>query len=251
MSGSLNKELLNEGGYVNLNDFSLAMSVDCVVFGYEDESKDLKILLIKSETKEYKGQWSLLGDLVHPKENLNSAANRVLDKRTGLTDVYLEQVEVFSDPKRHPRGRVVTVAYYSLIKIKDYELNVEKLDLEARWIPIKEVGKLAFDHNEILSTCLEKLQKGLREKPIGFSLLPKKFSLKQLQNLYETILSFDFDRRNFRRKLKSLDVLLELNETQQDVAHRPAKLYVFDKEKYQELIESGKHFHIPSPRKRI
>lgn len=251
MSGNLNEELLNEGGYTNLGDFSLAMSVDCVVFGYEEEREDLKVLLIRSETKEYKGQWSLLGDLVHPLEDLNSAANRVLKKRTGLTDVYLEQVEVFSEPSRHPRGRVVTVAYYSLVKIKDYELNIGKLDLETRWVPIEKVKSLAFDHNEILTTCLERLQRGLREKPIGFSLLPEKFSLKQLQNLYETILNFDFDRRNFRRKLKSLDVLLELDETQQDVAHRPAKLYSFDKEKYQGLIESGKHFYIPNPRKRI
>ncbi|MFK8103491.1 MAG: NUDIX domain-containing protein [Saprospiraceae bacterium] len=232
-------------GYRDLNNFSVALSVDCVVFGYDDEDKDLKILLIRSETQEYRDQWSLLGDLVLPQEDLNDAAVRILKKRTGLENVYLEQVETFGRPNRHPRGRVVTIAYYSLIRIKDYSLNVEKLDLEARWHSIQDIRKLAFDHNEILNTCYERLKKGLQERPVGFSMLPKKFSLRQLQNLYEVVLKIEVDRRNFRRKLRSHDVLVELPEIQKGVTHRPAKLYAFDNSKYEQLLKAGKTFNIP------
>ncbi len=232
-------------GYRDLKNFSVALSVDCVVFGYDDEDKDLKILLIRSETQEYRDQWSLLGDLVLPQEDLNDAAVRILNKRTGLENVYLEQVETFGRPDRHPRGRVVTIAYYSLIRIKDYSLNVEKLDLEARWHSIQDIRELAFDHNEILNTCYERLKKGLQERPVGFSMLPKKFSLRQLQNLYEVVLKIEVDRRNFRRKLRSHDVLVELPEIQKGVTHRPAKLYAFDNSKYEQLLKAGKTFNIP------
>ena len=232
-------------GYRDLKNYSVALSVDCVVFGYDDVDKDLKILLIRSETKEYKDQWSLLGDLVLPKEGLHNAAVRILKKRTGMENIYLEQVAAFGTPDRHPRGRVVTIAYYSLIRIKDYSLNVEKLDLEARWHSIQSIGKLAFDHNEILETCYERLKKGLQERPVGFSMLPKKFSLRQLQNLYEVVLGIEVDRRNFRRKLRSHNVLVELPESQTGVMHRPAKLYRFDDAKYQKLLKKGKTFNIP------
>ncbi len=200
--------------------------------------------MIKNELEEFKGKWSLLGDILQSKETLEEAANRVLQFRTGLEDVYLEEVQTFSKPGRHPLGRVITLAYYSLIKIDDYELNVAKLDLEARWFNIKEIGELAFDHNEILAVCHERLKQRLREQPVGFSLLPRHFTLKQLQNLYETVLEVEFDKRNFRRKLKNMDVLMEKDGIQQDVAHRPAKLYAFDYDKYETLIRKGRHFAI-------
>ncbi len=228
----------------HIKEVPLGLSVDCVVFGYDDIDKDLKILLIKSETPEFEGSWSLLGDLIQANESLKESAARTLAKRTGLSDIYLEQVRAFGIPERHPGGRVITIAYYSLIKVEDYELNIDKLDLEAKWFSINKIGKLAFDHNLILNHCLNKLKRTLREQPIGFSMLPDKFTLKQLQNLYEAVLDVEFDRRNFRRKLKKIDVLLELPETQQDVAHRPAKLYSFDKKKYQSLLKSGKHFSL-------
>ena len=224
---------------------SLTLSVDCVVFGYDHDDNDLKILLIKTETEEFKGQWSLLGDLISPTEDLKDAASRILKKRTGMVNVYLEQVETFGKHDRHPRGRVVTVAYYSLIKIKDYILNVEKLDLEARWHSIKDVKKLAFDHNEILLTCYNRLKRGLQERPVGFSMLPKKFTLQQLQDLYEVVLQIELDRRNFRRKLHAHDILVKLPESQTGVSHRPAKFYAFDQAKYEELIKQGKTFRIP------
>ncbi len=228
-----------------LKNQALALSVDCVVFGYDHDDNDLKILLIKTETEEFKGQWSLLGDLISPSENLNDAAIRILKKRTGMEDVYLEQVETFGNTSRHPRGRVVTVAYYSLIKIEDYILNIEKLDLEARWHSITEVKHLAFDHYEILHTCYNRLKRGLRERPVGFSMLPKKFTLQQLQDLYEVVLHIKLDRRNFRRKLQAYDILVKLPESQTGVNHRPAKYYAFDQAKYEELIKQGKTFRIP------
>ncbi len=228
-----------------LSSYNIALSVDCVVFGYDNVDHDLKILLIKSETEAFKGKWSLLGDLVEEHESLKTAAKRILKKRTGLENVYLEQVEAFSDPKRHPSGRVVTIAYYSLIQIEDYKIDLNQLDLVAQWHSVSNVRKLAFDHNEILKVCLKQLKKGLRESPVGFSLLPKKFSLKQLQNLYEVVLDIDIDKRNFRRKLRTNDILLQLNETQKAVTHRPAVLYKFDKKKYKKLIKEGKRFNIP------
>lgn len=224
------------------DSYTVALSVDCVVFGYDENDKELKILLIKNEIPQFQGKWSLLGDLVRKDETLEDAANRVLEYRTGLKNVYLEEVKTFSQPDRHPLGRVITVANYALIDIDEYELNVEKLDLEAKWFNIKDVGELAFDHNQILETCHKRLQIRLREQPIGFTLLPTHFTLKQLQNLYETVLETGFDKRNFRRKLKGLDVLVELKKIQKDVAHRPAKLYSFDYEKYSELKKKGKHF---------
>lgn len=224
---------------------SIALSVDCVVFGYDHDDNDLKILLIKTETEEFKGQWSLLGDLISPQEDLNAAATRILKKRTGMENVYLEQVETFGNPSRHPRGRVVTVAYYSLIKIEDYILNIEKLDLEARWHSITEVKHMAFDHYDILYTCYNRLKRGLRERPVGFSMLPKKFTLQQLQDLYEVVLHIKLDRRNFRRKLSNQNILIELPESQTGVNHRPAKFYTFNAEKYAALQKEGKTFSIP------
>ncbi len=225
-----------------VDSYKVALSVDCVVFGYDEEDKELKILLIKNEIPQFLGKWSLLGDIVRSEETLEDAANRVLEYRTGLKNVYLEEVSTFSQPDRHPLGRVITVAYYALIEISAYELNVEKLDLEAKWFNIKDVGELAFDHKQILNTCHQRLQRRLREQPIGFTLLPQHFTLKQLQNLYETVLEKKFDKRNFRRKLKGLDILMELEKIQKDVAHRPAKLYSFNHGKYEELRNKGKLF---------
>lgn len=216
--------------------------MDCVVFGYDEQDKELKILLIKNEIPEFLGKWSLLGDIIKPNECLDESAKRVLEFRTGLQDIYMEEVQTFSKPDRHPLGRVITVAYYALIDIEEFELKEEKFDLEAKWFNIKEVGELAFDHNEILETCKKRLQRRLREQPIGFSLLPDLFTLKQLQNLYEIVLETEFDKRNFRRKLRQLDILLEQGQTQKQVSHRPAKLYSFDYEKYNELRKKGKTF---------
>jgi 8-oxo-dGTP diphosphatase len=201
--------------------FNIAVSVDCVIFGYEE--KQLKVLLIKSDLKEFEGLWSLLGDLVTPNENLDDAPYRVLQERTGLRDVYLEQVHSFGDIHRHPSGRVVTTAYYSLVNIKSHKLNLT--DNELHWHNMVELDKMAFDHKLILDTCLQRLQEKVLEHPVIFNLLPDKFSLRELQDLYQAILGQKLDRRNFRKRINLKNWLVDLNEMEEDVPHRPGKLY--------------------------
>ena len=207
----------------------IAISVDCVIFGF-DESK-LKVLLIRSDLKSFKGKWSLLGDLIDPREDLDLAAYSILKKRTGLDDIYLEQVHTFGDTNRHPAGRVITVAYYSLINIEHHKLKIYQNELH--WHDVKLVSDLAFDHQTIFDTCYKRLQKRIQEHPLGFNLLPKKFSMRELQNLYESILDTKMDRRNFRKKFVAMDLLTDLEEMETDVPHRPGKLYQFNFKKYE------------------
>ncbi len=205
----------------HLEYFNIAVSVDCVIFGYE--SKELKVLLIKSDLEEFKDLWSLLGDLVRPDENIESAPYRVLRERTGLDDVYLDQVYTFGDLGRHPSGRVITTAYYSLINIKHHKLKLTHNELH--WHKLDDVKKLAFDHKKILDTSLDRLREQIMDHPIIFNLLPEKFSLRELQDLYQSILGTSLDRRNFRKKIAHKDWLLDLDEMENDVPHRPGKLY--------------------------
>lgn len=207
----------------------VALSVDCVIFGF-DENK-LKVLLIRSDLKKFSSKWSLLGDLVKPDEDLDASAYRILKQRTGLDDLYLEQVHTFGNTSRHPAGRVVTVAYCSLINIQNHKLKIH--DNELHWHDVHSIGELAFDHKEIFDTCYCRLQKRVQEHPLGFSLLPNKFSLRELQNLYEAILGIKLDRRNFRKKFFAMDFLVDMDEIEQNVPHRPGKLYKFDYEKYE------------------
>jgi len=205
------------------------ITVDCVIFGF-DENK-LKVLLIRSDLKKYIGKWSLLGDLVTPNEDLDAAPYRILKQRTGLDDVYLEQVHTFGAVNRHPAGRVVTITYCSLINIRHHKLKI--LDNELHWHDVQTVMDLAFDHQQIFNTCYLWLQKRIQEHPLGFNLLPKKFSLRDLQNLYEAILDTKMDRRNFRKKFFAMDFLIDIDEMEQDVPHRPGKLYKFNYDKYE------------------
>ncbi|MEO6537366.1 MAG: NUDIX domain-containing protein [Ferruginibacter sp.] len=211
------------------NKNPIALSVDCVIFGF-DENK-LKVLLIRSDLKKYQGKWSLLGDLIKPDEGLEEAAYRILKQRTGLNDVYLEQVHTFGKINRHPAGRVITTVYCSLINIRHHRLNI--LDNELHWHDTENLADLAFDHQEIFDNCYTRLQKRVQEHPLGFNLLPKKFSLRDLQNLYEAILGFKMDRRNFRKKFFTMDFLIDLEEIEQNVPHRPGKLYKFNYLKYE------------------
>jgi 8-oxo-dGTP diphosphatase len=201
--------------------FNIAVSVDCVIFGYED--KQFKVLLIKSDLKEFEGMWSLLGDLVRPDEDLGNAPYRVLQERTGLHDVFLEQVYTFGNISRHPSGRVITTAYYSLVNIKSHKLQLTHNELH--WHNTNDIDNLAFDHRLIFDTCLQKLRETVLEKPVIFNLLPEKFSLRELQDLYEAILGFELDRRNFRKRITLKNWLVDLNEMEVDVPHRPGKLY--------------------------
>jgi 8-oxo-dGTP diphosphatase len=208
---------------------AIPITVDCVIFGFDEN--ELKVLLIRSDLKCFEGRWSLLGDIVRETENLDDAAYRVLQMRTGMNDVFLEQVRSFGNPNRHPGGRVVTIAYCSLLNIRHHELKIH--DNELHWHNVKNLGEMAFDHNAVVDECYQWLQKRIQEHPLAFNLLPEKFSLRELQNLYETILGVELDRRNFRKKFFSMDFLIDLDEYEENVPHRPGKLYKFNFEKYE------------------
>jgi 8-oxo-dGTP diphosphatase len=224
--------------------FKSAFSVDNVIFGFD--GGDLKILLIQRGAAPYKGKWALPGDLVYPNEDLDTAAERVLEQLTGLRGVYLEQVRTFGAVDRHPLGRVITIAYFSLIKISDYTVTPASFAQSAKWHSVSKVGELAFDHNEILESCLKRLKRKVRTAPVGFELLPPKFTLTELQQLYEAILAppKGIDKRNFRKKILATNLLHDLDEVQAGVAHRPAKLYRFDRAKYVQLVADGYSFDI-------
>src|ERR1043166_2075343 len=217
----------------HLEYFNIAVSVDCVIFGYDN--KELKVLLIKSDLEEFKGLWSLLGDLVRPDEDIESAPYRVLKERTGLDDVYLEQVHTFGDLGRHPSGRVITTAYYSLIDINHHKLKLTHNELH--WHKVNEIKKLAFDHKKIFDRSLDRLRERVMEHPIIFNLLPEKFSLRELQDLYQAILGFSLDRRNFRKKIANKNWLIDLDEMENDVPHRPGKLYKVKNQHKKEAVK--------------
>lgn len=225
------KQISRFSHFGELNDqdyFRIALSVDCVIFGFEDN--ELKVLVIKCNLKEFRGKWSLLGDLVKPDEDIDAASYRILKERTGLNDVYLEQVQTFGKPKRHPAGRVITIAYFSLVNIKNHALKLA--DNELHWHPVNDITEMAFDHKEILQSCLLQLREKIEDHPLVFNLLPLKFSLRELQCLYEAILNTKLDRRNFRKKFFVMDWLIDLDELEEDVPHRPGKLYRFNQEKF-------------------
>lgn len=227
---------------LNYDFFSIAFSVDNVIFGFDDA--DLKVLLIKRLNDPFKDQWALPGDLVSPNEDLRNAPKRILKELTGLEHVYLEQVKTFGKVNRHPMGRVVTVAYYSLVNINQVSPKPDSFAQDVDWHKLSEIHTLAFDHYEIVRTCLKRLQQQIKTQPIGFELLPQKFTLSELQQLYEAILEHKLDKRNFRKKMMSLKVLIDNHEYQTGVPHRPAKLYAFDKLKFEEAKQEGIHFEI-------
>ncbi|HAB35475.1 MAG TPA: NUDIX hydrolase [Cryomorphaceae bacterium] len=222
--------------------FAFGISVDCVVFGYD--GIDVKVLLIERGTDPFKGYQAIPGDLVHPTEDAVTATERVLKDLTGLTNVYLEQLQTFAGVDRHPLGRVATIAYFSLLKIGDYNPKPSSWATDAQWTPIQDLGEMAFDHKEIFDAALERLQMRVRQKPIGFELLPAEFTLADLQHLYETLLNTQFDKANFRKKILAMDLLLAMDKTQKAVRHRPARLYQFDAARYEALSKRGFHFEL-------
>ncbi len=209
---------------------TVPLTVDCVIFGFDENA--LKVLVIKSDLAQFHGQLSLLGDNVQSNEDLDNAANRVLKQRTGMSNVFLEQVRTFSKPDRHPGGRVVTTVYASLLNIKHHELLLH--DNELKWHAVNQIQEMAFDHKHILDVCTQWLQKRIQEHPLAFNLLPVKFSLRQLQNVYEAILDVKLDRRNFRKKFAAMGFLNDTDEMETHVTHRPGKLYTFDFVQYQQ-----------------
>ena len=219
-----------------------AVTVDCVIFGLDEG--ELKILLIQRALPPYKGQWALPGGFVQLDESLDIAARRELKEETGIDNIFLEQLYTFGDVNRDPRERVITCAYYALVNLDEYKIEADSDAKSAAWFLLDDTPSLAFDHQKILDTAIKRLQGKVRYEPIGFELLPPKFTLTQLQNLYEKILGKLLDKRNFRKKIKSMDVLTELDEIEQDVAHRAARLYQFDEKKYREKKEKGFNFEL-------
>ena len=218
-----------------------ALTVDCAVFGLDEE---LRVLLVQRDLPPFEGGWALPGGFVQMEETLDDAARRELREETGLDRAYLEQVRTFGAVDRDPRGRVVTVAYYALVRIEGVRLDARTDARAAAWFSIHDLPELAFDHQGIFDVCLDRLRMGVRREPIGFDLLPRKFTLTQLQSLYEQVLGRELDRRNFRKKILAMDLLVDLNEVQQDVAHRAARLYGFDPGRYRKLRRTGFSFHV-------
>ncbi|NOX58917.1 MAG: NUDIX hydrolase [Planctomycetes bacterium] len=219
-----------------------ALTVDIVMFALDRH--DLKVMLIERDLEPFAGRWALPGGFVRVDETLDEAARRELEEETGLRGIFLEQLYTFGDLDRDPREHVVTVAYYALVNLEGHNIRASTDARNAAWFAISDLPRLAFDHERILDVAHERLCGKVRYQPVGFELLPSKFPLRQLQDLYETILDRELDKRNFRKKLLSMDILVELNEIEKDVAHRAARLYRFDKRKYDRLTKQGFNFEL-------
>jgi 8-oxo-dGTP diphosphatase len=219
-----------------------ALTVDCVVFGLADT--ELKVLLIERSLPPFQGCWALPGGFVELAESLEAAALRELQEETGITQVFLEQLYTFGAVDRDPRERVVSVVYYALVNLSEHRVQAASDARRAEWFAVANIPTLAFDHDQVLEVALARLKGKVRYEPIGFELLPQKFTLTQLQHLYEMILGIALDKRNFRKRILSMDLLVALEEMQKDVSHRAARLYQFDEQKYQTLKQKGFNFEL-------
>jgi 8-oxo-dGTP diphosphatase len=212
-----------------------AVATDCVIFGFDGIK--LHVLLIERGGDPYKGMWAFPGGFLKMEEDAEQGALRELKEETNLTAQYIEQFYTFSDPHRDPRERIISIAYYALVKIQEVKGGDDAA--KAEWFALDEIPRLAFDHDHILRKAMEKLRERIHFQPIGFELLPEKFTLKELQMLYEAILGVQFDRRNFAKKMLHFELLNQLDETVWPTPKREAFLYSFNKEKYLELKQKG------------
>jgi ADP-ribose pyrophosphatase YjhB (NUDIX family) len=217
------------------------MAVDCIIFGFDKE--DLKILLIKRDLEPRKGELSLMGGFLKKNEVLDEAASRILFKLTGIHNVYMEQLYIFSKVDRDPVERTVSVAYYALINIEDHNEELNK-QYSAKWFSISEIPNLIFDHNKMVQHAIRRLRYKTSKDPIGFELLPQKFTMRQLQKLYEAILNEKLDKRNFINKINALGILVKLEDKDMTSSKKGSFLYSFDEEKYKKKIEEGFSFRL-------
>ena len=221
----------------------IKVAVDAVVFGYSSEN-NLSVLLIKRGVDPFKNTWALPGGLVLEKESLEAAVQRELKEETGVTIDYLEQLYTYGNPERDPRNRVISVSYFALVKPHHFKIQADTDAAEAQWFSINDLPELAFDHSVILQTAKDRLKAKLTYQPIGFDLLEKEFPFSDLEHLYTSILEKNIDRRNFRKKILSFDILEETNKISNKGSGRPAKLFKFNTKKYNNLLKEGFHFEI-------
>jgi len=217
------------------------VAVDCIIFGFD--YRQLKLLLIKRNFMPQKGKWSLVGGFLDTEESLDQSALRILNNLTGLNDIYLEQLYTYGETHRDPGERVLSTAYYALINAEDYHLPINR-ESSAKWFPIDKIPALIFDHNVMVDKAMRRLKRKSLSQPIGFELLSEKFTIPQLQKLYEAIHQRDLDKRNFRKKILSMGLLKKLDEKQKSGSRKGAYFYRFDKEKYDDLESRGLHFEI-------
>jgi 8-oxo-dGTP diphosphatase len=224
---------------------SPSVTVDCVVFGvtFEAGGPALRVLLVERGEAPFEGALALPGGFVRLDETVDDAARRELREETGLVDVFLEQLFTFGGLDRDPRGRVVSVAYYALVNLADHRVQSGTDARAARWVAVQEARGLAFDHDQILAVALERLRAKVRYQPIGFEMLPERFKLSQLQALYEGILGRELDKRNFRKRFLGMGLLVEAGE-ERGVPHRAARLFRFDKRRYEALRRRGFDFEV-------
>lgn len=214
----------------------ILVALDCIIFGFDRSG--LKLLLIKRDFEPEKGKWSLMGGFLNRDESLDDAADRILHKLTGLKNVYLEQLYGFGEVDRDPVERTISIAYYALINIREHDK--ELMDkYSARWFPINDLPDLIFDHNEMVEAAKSRLKYRASHEPVGFELLPEKFTMPELQILYEGIYETKLDKRNFRRRILSMDILTKTDEKQKKYSKKGAFLYKFNEDKYEEKIEEG------------
>lgn len=219
-----------------------SVTVDAVVFGYEDS--ELRVLLIERGEEPFRGAWALPGGFIGVDEDLGDAAKRELEEETGIQPLVLEQLGAFGTPGRDPRGHTVTVAFVALVKLGDHSVRAATDAADARWFPAGNPPDLAFDHREILEAARTHMIEAVRTRPVGFDLLPKHFTQTQLQTLVESVLGEELDKRNFRKKLQSLDLLVPTGEFETGVARRAAQLYRFDAARYKRLLKDGFQFRL-------
>lgn len=220
----------------------IALATDCVILGVD--GGELKLLLTEREKEPFKNKWALPGGFVFPEETTEECARRILLEKTGIDQVFIEQLYTFSAADRDPRERIVSVAYFALVNKQSYELIAGRDTLKAEWFGLSELPALAFDHAEILNLAVQRLKGKVSYQPIGFELLDEKFTLSQLQAVYESILGMEIDKRNFRKKVLAMGVLKELGEKETNVPRKAAMLYRFDKQAYEALTREGFHFEL-------